>query len=258
MITASVVSHGHGDMVRRLVARLLECPEVSKIVVTLNIPENLALPESAQVEVIRNPAPLGYGANHNQAFRQSVGDFFCVLNPDIALPENPFGRLLGILRETDADISAPRVLSPQGKAEDSVRRFPTLPGLLAKALRLSDGRIHFDAASAPFCPDWFAGMFMLFRRGAYARLGGFDEKFFLYYEDVDLCVRAWNQGMKIVVCPSAFVTHDARRDSHRHPRHLRRHLASMARYFWKYLGRLPTISLKSDASASSSSYSRII
>lgn len=241
MITASVVSHGHGDMARRLVERLLECPEISKIVVTLNIPENLALPENNRVEVVRNPEPLGYGANHNQAFRLSAGDFFCVLNPDIALLENPFGQLLNNQREIGADLSAPRVLSPQGEPEDSVRRFPTPMSLLAKALRFSDRRIHFGAASAPFCPDWFAGMFMLFRRDAYARLGGFDEQFFMYYEDVDICARAWKLGMKIVVCPSAFVTHDARRDSHRSPRHLSWHLASMARYFRKHLGRLPKI-----------------
>jgi N-acetylglucosaminyl-diphospho-decaprenol L-rhamnosyltransferase len=83
-------------------------------------------------------------------------------------------------------------------------------------------------------------MFMLFRRQDYSRLHGFDEQFFLYYEDVDICVRAWQQGMLILACPRMSVIHDARRYSRRNALHMRWHLASMARYFWKHWGRLPT------------------
>jgi len=241
LITASIISHGHGVMVCHLASQLLACPEVSKVIVTLNIPEEISLPESARIEIIRNDFPLGFAANQNQAFSRSDGKFFCVLNPDITLSGNPFGLLIHGMEEAGADISAPRVISPQGKVEDSVRRFPTLIGLLARVLRLSTGQIHLDATSKPLYPDWVAGMFMLFRHEAYARLGGFDEGFFLYYEDVDICVRAWNSGMKIVVCPAVSVVHDARRASHRSLRHLRWHLASMGRYFWKHMGRLPQI-----------------
>jgi len=226
-------------MVCRLVSQLLECPEVSKIIVTLNIPEDISLPETARIDTIRNNSPLGFAANHNQAFNRGSGDFFCVLNPDIVLYGNPFGRLISVMKESGSDISAPCVTSSQGKVEDSVRRFPTFIGLLARVLRLSTGQIHFDETAEPFYPDWVAGMFMIFHRESYARLGGFDEGFFLYYEDVDICTRAWNLGMKIIVCPSVSVVHDARRESHRNLRYLRWHLTSMARYFWKHTGRLP-------------------
>ena len=236
MIAASIISHGHGIMTYRLVSQLLECPEVSKIIVTHNVPEDIVLPEDARVVIIHNSSPLGFSANQNQAFNRAKEDFFCVLNPDIVLTENPFGQLVDVMKGTGADISAPCVTSPQGRIEDSVRRFPTFIGLLAKALRLSTERIHFDASSKPVHPDWGAGMFMIFRRESYARLGGFDEGFFLYYEDVDICARAWSLGMKIVVCPSVSVVHDARRESHRNLRYLRWHLASMARYFWKRWG----------------------
>ena len=97
------------------------------------------------------------------------------------------------------------------------------------------------SGQASFHPEWVAGMFMLFRSQDFARLGGFDEAFFLYYEDVDICVRAWKQGMKIVACPQVSVVHDARRDSHRSARHIRWHLASMVRYFFKHWGRLPHV-----------------
>jgi GT2 family glycosyltransferase len=238
-VAVSIVSHGHGPMVRHLVSQLLECPEVSKIIVTLNIPENIPLPENSRIEIISNNAPLGFSANQNQAYHRTEEDFFCVLNPDIALTENPFGQLLDVMEEFGADIAAPRVTSPQGKVEDNVRRFPTFTGLLAKALCLSTGQMHSCDVTNPFSPEWVAGMFMLFRRRSYARLGGFDEKFFMYYEDVDICARAWKLGIKIVACPSVSVVHDARRDSHRNLRYLRWHLFSAARYFWKHRGRLP-------------------
>jgi GT2 family glycosyltransferase len=241
LIAVSIVSHGHGAMVFRLVSQLLECAEVSRIVVTLNLPESLELPASNRLEIIRNAAPLGFGANHNQAFQRVDEAFFCPLNPDVTLHGNPFSQLVSAMENSGAGISAPRVVAPSGDVEDSARRFPTPFGLVAKALGLSSGRIHFDARSEPFYPDWVAGMFMLFHCETYAALGGFDEGFFLYYEDVDICVRAWRAGMKIVVCPSVSVVHDARRDSHRSMRHMRWHLASMARYFAKHLGRLPRV-----------------
>jgi hypothetical protein len=90
-----------------------------------------------------------------------------------------------------------------------------------------------------FYPEWVAGMFMMFRNSAYKKLNGFDEHFFLYYEDVDICVRAWKVGLKVLACPSVSVVHDARRESRRNIRYLWWHLTSMIRYFVKHWGRLP-------------------
>ena len=56
-------------------------------------------------------------------------------------------------------------------------------------------------------------MFMLVRSADYMAVGGFDEGFFLYYEDVDICARLWRSGRKVVICPEAIVVHDARRAS---------------------------------------------
>jgi GT2 family glycosyltransferase len=92
-----------------------------------------------------------------------------------------------------------------------------------------------------FSPDWAAGMFLLFRSHDFRLLNGFDERFYLYYEDVDICTRAWNAGMIIVACPFVSVVHKARRESHRNLMFLSWHLKSMARYFWKHWWRLPTV-----------------
>ena len=228
-------------MVVRLVEALLGFPEVAQVLVTCNLPESLVLPSSSRVTLIDNPHPKGFGANHNAAFANCQQPFFCPLNPDIELLRNPFPALLGALASLDVAMVAPMVVTPDGNIEDSVRYFPTLRSLLRKAFGGADGRYPLAAGQASFHPEWVAGMFMLVRGSDFARLGGFDERFFLYYEDVDICVRAWKLGMKIMACPQVSVIHDARRESHRSSRHLRWHLASMARYFLKHWGRLPHV-----------------
>jgi len=238
-IAVSIVSHGHGAMVGRLVAQLICCPEISLILVTLNIPEVLALPEDLRIRVLQNLSPRGFGANHNAAFRESKEEYFCPLNPDIELLGNPFTALLAAMLDTNIGMTAPRVDSPAGLQEDSWRRFPTLLSLFKKVFGKGDGSYPVPADGRVFSPEWVAGMCMLFRSTDFRALGGFDEGFFLYYEDVDICVRLWKSGHRLVVCPYVAVIHDARRDSHRKIQHLRWHLSSIARYFFKHWGRLP-------------------
>src|SRR5690606_33557130 len=101
--------------------------------------------------------------------------------------------------------------------------------LLLKLLGVSKGTFQYAIGDEPFFPHWVAGMFMLFESHAFANLQGFDERFFLYYEDVDICARIWETGSKLVVCPKVSVVHDAQRDSHRKMKYLYWHISSMLR-----------------------------
>jgi GT2 family glycosyltransferase len=245
-VVVSIVSHDHGEMVSGLVRQLLDCFEVRGIVVTCNVPEVINLPDDERVSLINNLTPKGFSANHNAAFKKVAGDaeslFFCPVNPDVRLQANPFPALLSGLNEKAAVLAAPLVVGADALVEDSHRRFPTLRSLFSKALGGADGRYSVVLGQPDFHPEWVAGMFMLFRAESFRQLGGFDERFFLYYEDVDICVRAWKQGFKIVACPSAVVVHDARRDSRRKLRFMVWHLSSLTRYFRKHWLRLPTVS----------------
>lgn len=233
LIAVSIISHGHGTMVDRLVFQLRSCPQVTRIILTRNIQEESAMVADGLVEIIDNTVPKGFGANHNAAFVRCREPFYCVLNPDIELKGDPFPALLQCLDDSTVTLAAPLIVAPDGKAEDSVRHFPTLGSLLRKAFGGPDGRYAVEPGQPAFSPDWVAGMFMLFRASGYARLGGFDEGYFLYYEDVDICDRAGQAGMKVVVCPSVMAIHDARRESRRNLRHQRWHLLSMMRYLWR-------------------------
>lgn len=227
-------------MVARLVRQVLASPLVSRVAVTLNIPESSVLPDDCRISIVENSEPRGFGTNHNAAFRYCNERYFCPLNPDIELKGDPFPILVDALEAFSASVVAPLVLSPSGEVEDNLRFFPTLGSLAVKALKGEEGRYALGEHEVIY-PEWVAGMFMLFRSKDYASLCGFDERFYLYYEDVDICARAWQLGLKVLACPEVAVVHDARRASRRSVRHLRWHLASMARYLWMYRGRLPKV-----------------
>lgn len=242
-ITVSIVSHGHGALVERLVPQLLKCPDVGMILLTLNIPETLHLPESNLIRFIKNQTPKGFGENHNNAFLKCDTQFFAVVNPDIALAADPFPDLLLALRQQTAFVVGPVVQSSTGAIEDSIRPFPTVARLFRRVFRSAntldtpmETRIR---EKGTYMVDWVAGMFMVFARERFAELGGFDTGFFLYCEDVDICVRTWNTGGSVLATFSTPVTHDARRDSRRRLKFLTWHIQSFLRYFRKHAFRLP-------------------
>jgi GT2 family glycosyltransferase len=245
-LSISIVSHGQMALIAPLLADIARFAgeEALELILTLNLPEDLPFADDAlafPLKIIRNAEPMGFGANHNQAFHQASGEFFCVLNPDVRLTENVFSALRALFAAHGrAGVVAPRVLRPDGAAEDSARYFPTPLRLAAKALHLGDGRFPVAAAEAQPV-DWVAGMFMLFRADAFRQVGGFDEGFFLYYEDVDICARLWRAGWSVLLLPGVSVVHAAQRSSRRDRRYLAWHLSSMLRYFLKHLGRLPKI-----------------
>ena len=239
----SLVSHGQAALANHFLDDLERTHEVAELVVTENLPDSgLVMPTHLPVRHLQNPSPMGFAGNHNQAFEGCESPFFCVANPDIRLLSNPFPGLLAAMQDPRVGLVAPLVLSPAGHPEDNARRFPTPWNLGRKLLGGDDGRYHLQPGKAlsPQPVEWVAGMFLLFRSEAFRDVGGFDAKFHLYYEDVDICARLWKSGWKVVCDPGVTVVHEAQRASRHNPRYMSWHAASMARYFFKHLGRLPS------------------
>ncbi len=233
LISVSIVSHGHAELAARLFDDLrVHKPKGIEVIFTLNIDEALPFdPDSFPfpVKTIRNASPRGFAANHNAAFKLSGGNFFCVLNPDIRMPADPFRALVRELRNPAVGAAAPLIVDPDGEIEDSARPFPTLSSLVGKALGAGPER-YYEIGEESISPDWVGGMFMLLRRDAFAAVGGFDARYHLYYEDVDLCTRLRLAGYDIRLVPSVSAVHLARRQSRRDIRYLVWHLRSMIRY----------------------------
>lgn len=233
--TLSIVSHGQGALVAPLLDDLARLDDGSfSIVLTLNLPEDeawIGRHPGLVSQVIRNPSPRGFGANHNGAFAAAPPTpYFGVLNPDLRLESLPLRTLAQALADdVAAGVAAPLVRSPEGRVDDSVRRFPSV-ARLARRVLLRQRAPDYDPARGLQAVDWAAGMFLLFEREAYASVGGFDERYFMYLEDTDICRRLARQGRTTLWQPSAAVIHAARRASRRSLRHLSWHLASALRF----------------------------
>jgi N-acetylglucosaminyl-diphospho-decaprenol L-rhamnosyltransferase len=238
LVTVSVVSHGQMSLVVELLEDLSEqCSTPLEIIVTINVDEPVrsALDEYPfPVVSIRNDTPKGFGANHDSAFERARGEYFCVINPDIRLTHDPFPSLIDALDLDAVGVAAPRVVSPDGNTEDSARAFPTPSSLMRKlwrrVIRREEPEPEYLIGDEPIFPDWIGGMCMLFRSATFREIGGFDERYFLYYEDVDLCWRLRRSGRQVVLDPRAVVVHGARRSSWRKFRYMRWHLTSMLRF----------------------------
>ncbi len=232
-ITLSIVSHRQNGLVNQLLGDIQRhCADRVTLVLTENVPDPTPLTTAGltcPVQRIANDRIKGFGANHNAAFKYCQTPYFCVVNPDIRLPADPFPALISNFADKTLAVAAPLVRNPAGTVEDSARRYPT-PGLLVRKLLGANPGQDYPIDRGPIQVDWVAGMFMLFRSDAYRDIGGFDEAYFLYYEDVDLCRRLRRAGSLVRYVPAADVVHDARRASRFDPRLAAHHLASMARF----------------------------
>jgi N-acetylglucosaminyl-diphospho-decaprenol L-rhamnosyltransferase len=234
LVSISIVSHMQNDLVRQLLQDLRQhCISRIEVILTVNVAEQSSLDAGAYgfpVTTIQNDFPKGFGANHNAALRSASGDFFCIMNPDIRLQSDPFPALLESMEKFGASIAAPLVVNGIGQVEESARRFPTPLGIFLKALGIRMKADYTRHGEAIF-PDWVGGMFMLIPADVYRQLGGFNEAYFLYYEDVDLCARAALQGYRVVLVPGVSIIHHARRSSHHSLKYLKWHFASICRFF---------------------------
>ena len=236
-IVISVVSHQQGSLVAKLLSDIDTYWDTQNIslILTVNVPEDLPFSEadfSFPILTVRNEQPKGFGANHNSAFKLSHGELFCVINPDIRARRDPLPGLCRTLaRRTRLSLVAPRIQSPDGHVEDSARRVITPRRILQRALGRGRATEYAMDDQEPLHPDWVAGMFMLVHSQAFARVGGFNERYFMYCEDADLCVRLWFTGRGVAVDADSEVVHAARRASHSSIKHLYWHVSSLLRFF---------------------------
>jgi N-acetylglucosaminyl-diphospho-decaprenol L-rhamnosyltransferase len=161
------------------------------------------------------------------------GNAFCVLNPDIRLKADPFPVLHECLEALKAGVVAPLIVNPKGRIADSSRRTITPFRIVKRVFRLKKG-LDYEIGAAPIAPDWVAGMFLMFSSRVFAEIGGFDERYYMYCEDADICARLGEIGRGVWLIPSVKVIHDACRQSHCDPKYFWWHINSLARLCIKH------------------------
>lgn len=199
---------------------------------------------------------IGFGKAQNLGFKQQEARFYLPLNPDIEfLPgESTLKRGVDLLNSNKkAGLVAPKLLNSDGSLQYSCCRFPAFSDQLARRLGL-DKKMRFfrkgvddylmkDFDHKQTVPvDWVMGSFMLVKKEVTERVGLFDDRFFMYFEDCDLCRRVWEAGWQVYYIHDTQVKHTHHRDSDdispwravfKNPV-TRIHLKSWMKYFWKW------------------------
>ena len=213
-VSGVVVTHGpHPDLAQCLAAL---APQVDELVVVANMPLELTVAPDARL--VENERPRGFGANVNRGVAGTTGELVVIANPDT----EPRPDAVAILRDFAAarprcGIAGPQLRYPDGRWQPSRRRFPTVRGTLVRRTPLryvarpfESQREHYlldERPTEPVRADWMLAAFLLLRREMLDDLGGFDERFRLYGEDIELCYRAAKAGWERWYVPAAVVTH---------------------------------------------------
>ena len=258
-LVVSIVSHGHGEQVRALLAQLAQLAgaSIDQVVLTLNQAEpelaealeadGAAKPWPFELRVHQNLSSQGFGANHNQAFRKYAlphwrdwdlplaAGSFAVVNPDIRLLGDPFPALQAALAQPKVGCSYPRQIDAAGQPQDCERLLPT-PAAIAQRVRWHWRKASHGPGDRPpgmpapgQAPDWVNAAFWLVRGKAWRNIDGFDTDYFMYGEDVDFCLRLQLAGWRLQAVPQVQVVHEAQRGSHHKLQHLLWHVKSLWR-----------------------------
>lgn len=237
LITLSIVSHGNAEQIGLLLASLQKQEQTVKrfqLILTDNLKNDLPDFDPtpwASLQVLRNDQQLGFAQNHNNAFKISQGSYFAILNPDLIFARPVFEQLITSLHEHQADVIAPKIVDENGTAQDSFRTMPSPFEIIRRRLPGYKFKPYQPDSEGLIRPDWIAGMFWLMKADVYRQLGGMDQKYRLYFEDVDFCTRARIKGMKLLVDSHLQVRHDAQRSSRRKLYYFFLHTQSAVRFF---------------------------
>jgi GT2 family glycosyltransferase len=241
-VAAVLVSHGHPREVERSLPALRE--QVDELVVIANVPGSVP----PGVEAVHNERPLGYGANVNKGAALTTAELVLAANPD-AVPEPGAVDALRAFAAAHPrlGVAGPRMVYPDGSPQSSRRRFPTVIGTVVRRTPLrrvvrQKRHYHLDEEqpTEPVEADWMLGGFLLLRREMLEALGGFDEGFRLYGEDIDLQYRAQRAGWERWYVPQAVVRHEhqAETDKRWLTRRTLWHWAGILRFVRKHPERL--------------------
>ncbi|MFA6254509.1 MAG: glycosyltransferase [Patescibacteria group bacterium] len=253
-----VVDNNSGDDSLAMVKNMFK-PELEpgKHQVELPIVKPLKVPKIITIQAVANN---GFAAGNNLGIKQAQGRYIMILNPDIAVVPGALEKMVDFMeRNINAGIIGPKLINPDGSVQYSCRRFPkfltpiyrrTILGKLSFARKSTSDYLmtDFDHRNNQEV-DWLFGACLLIRKSVLAKTGLFDERFFMYFEDLDLCRRVWEAGFKIIYFAQVEMVHYHQRLSAERGGVLgifshggRIHTASGIKYFAKYLGaKLPQI-----------------
>ncbi|MFM9908502.1 MAG: glycosyltransferase family 2 protein [Chitinophagaceae bacterium] len=252
-ITCSIVLfHNPPELIRSAVESVLQCSRKIKLFLVDNSANDSLRYEfiSPQIEYIFTGKNIGYGSAHNMAIKKAipVSKYHLVLNPDVEFNPAILNRLFNFMEErSDIGLVMPKVLYPNGEMQYLCKMLPSpadlilrrfIPGPIKKIFKnkLEKYELKYKDYNTIMDIPNLSGCFMFLRTAALEVAGLFDERYFLYLEDTDLCRRI-NEYYRTVYYPRVSIIHGYSKASYKSFRLLRYHLISTFKYFnkWSWL-----------------------
>jgi N-acetylglucosaminyl-diphospho-decaprenol L-rhamnosyltransferase len=223
VVSVVIVSWNTRDLLRQSLASVAASPLVTETFVVDNASDDgsaeMVRAEFPRASVISNETNLGFGRANNLALSRARGEYVLLLNPDAQIEGSALERLVASLeRNPRAAMAGPLVLDADGSVQSTRRRFPTTASLFVESTPLQQmlsptHRIFRDyyvldrSDQVAQETDWLVGACLLVRRTALEQVRGFDERFFMYFEETDWCRRFKQAGWSVIFEPEAHARH---------------------------------------------------
>lgn len=248
-ITASIVLYNEDFYeLSKSVDSFLKTDLRKKLFLIDNSPQNYIREKFVHpdIEYIHSKKNIGFGAGHNKVINmiRNHSTYHLILNPDVSFKPSVIPNLIEELKkDKDASMIAPKVLYPDGSDQHTCRRYPTVlelfarrSGMLKSLFRpiLNRGVYADKDLNLPFYPDFVRGCFLLFKTEDFVSINGFDERYFLYMEDVDICRKIDAFGKKKRYFPKEEIIHILKKGSSKNVKLFFIHLISIMKYFNKW------------------------
>lgn len=246
-----IVNHNQEGYLKKNLSSLFSSTNKKlKVIVVNNIPHQTTADfiknKYPKVNLIQNKKIQGFAANCNLGIKRSKNEFILISNTDIEFTPKSIDKLYHfMIKNPKVGIAGPQLRFPNGKLQFSCRRFPNLKTFIVRRTPLriflsnsKENKYHlgYDFDHSKTQPvDWLLGACLMIRRKAIEEIGYFDENYFLYVEDIDLCYRAWRGRWEVWYVPESVVLHHyfARSDKKLISLYSWYHFKSMWHYFWK-------------------------
>lgn len=200
--------------------------------------------EFPTVKLVENKLNLGFGKANNIGLQSSEGRYICFVNSDIEMIDGCLQLLTQYMDDNHSvGMAGPQILYPDLKIQDSCRKFPSLWRSFCTAFKLdrifptcallSGEHMFYFSHAEEIKPDFLAGCLLMVRKTALDEIGAFDERFFIYAEEVDLAKRLWDSRWEVAFVPQAKAVHHHAGSSSRDP--LRFKLAQQKSIFQYWL-----------------------
>lgn len=234
----AVVSHGHAEFINAN-SNFTELAKRFDVIIKCNKPDQQILVDKAVV--LDEAYWLGFGANNNYIYRHCIdalgmrdSDYFIVCNPDVFLDATSVVSLIEEMRKNKVQLGAINLFrdSDYSIFDNSVRNFPGLLDFVSSYVGLGNSTlIDKSKIDKPIDVDWAAGSFLAFTSRHYSSLGGFDEAYFMYCEDLDICYRSHLLGQRVVFFPLVRAVHFAQHGNRKiFSRHFFWHVSNVIRF----------------------------